>query len=133
VSSSANPPTTRIAWVDTAKAYGIVLVFYGHFAEKWALLGNDAALLQWKLIYAFHMPLFFFLARYVFHAPAQNLGTHIRRGLILRIAPAVLFNLLAALYIIIRRAASGVDVEAPDILFGVLRLASGKPGINFLT
>ncbi|MBI5137061.1 MAG: acyltransferase family protein [Nitrospirae bacterium] len=119
--------------MDTAKAYGILLVFYGHFAEKWGVLGSDAALLQWKFIYAFHMPLFFFLAGYVHRPEPRTLGEHLYRGLLLRIIPAFLFNLLAALYLIGRRAAAGVETEAPGILFGVLRLFSGKPVINFLT
>lgn len=46
----------RIEWIDMAKGYGVILVILGHFGlEK---LG------YW--IYSFHMPLFFFLAGYVF-------------------------------------------------------------------
>jgi acyltransferase len=44
----------RIAWVDHAKALGILLVVLGHTAGL-----PDFAM---KLIYSFHMPLFFFLS-----------------------------------------------------------------------
>jgi len=56
----------RIAWIDAARGIGIILVVYGH-----ALRGQMAAhlyptsaasLWQDRLIYAFHMPLFFFLS-----------------------------------------------------------------------
>lgn len=55
---------SRSAWVDVARGLGIILVVYGH-----ALRGNygpfDAASwqgVQDRLIYSFHMPLFFILA-----------------------------------------------------------------------
>ena len=60
------PEGVRLAWVDTARGLGIVLVVLGH-----ALIGLfDASLLPrsgwpWRLyyaVYAFHMPLFFWLA-----------------------------------------------------------------------
>jgi fucose 4-O-acetylase-like acetyltransferase len=57
---------TRINWIDYAKGLGIVLVVMGHAlrGELAAAQGNDLFLAQqidaW--IYAFHMPLFFFLS-----------------------------------------------------------------------
>ena len=58
--------STRVMWVDTAKGFGIVLVVFGH-----AMRGLVSAnLMTWTpaarfvdaWIYAFHMPLFFFLS-----------------------------------------------------------------------
>ncbi len=48
----------RIEWIDTAKGIGIVLVVVGHtsFVPK-AMI---------NLIFAFHMPLFFFLSGCVY-------------------------------------------------------------------
>lgn len=48
---------TRISWVDVCRGIGIILVLFGHAidAEKNRIL-----------IYAFHMPLFFFLSGVVF-------------------------------------------------------------------
>ena len=46
----------RVAWVDMAKGYGIILMLIGH------LHVNE--LMVW--IYSFHMPLFFFVSGYLF-------------------------------------------------------------------
>ena len=60
------PQQERLAWVDTARGIGIILVVYGH-----ALRGHETsgafdpswqADVQDAVIYSFHMPLFFFLA-----------------------------------------------------------------------
>ena len=56
----------RVVWVDTAKGFGIILVVVGHVLRG---LGNGH-LIAWTeqarfvdaWIYAFHMPLFFFLS-----------------------------------------------------------------------
>ena len=52
----------RFSWLDAAKAYGIFLVFYGHIMYQMAEAGFAAAMIQMKLIYSFHMPLFFVLS-----------------------------------------------------------------------
>jgi len=52
----------RIDYLDTAKAIGMYLVYYGHFIEKLYYAGSIAAFSELKLIYSFHIPLFFFLA-----------------------------------------------------------------------
>lgn len=66
----------RVLWLDRAKGLGIVLVVFGH-----AWLGAQAAGLippdrlfdtVEKLIYNFHMPLFFFLSGFTFEASARR-------------------------------------------------------------
>lgn len=66
----------RVLWLDAAKGYGIVLVVFGH-----AWLGTQAAGLMpadrlfgtvEKLIYNFHMPLFFVLAGITFEASVRR-------------------------------------------------------------
>lgn len=58
------------AWPDIAKGIGILLVVYGHVARGVAKAGLpiDKALFEAldALIYAFHMPLFFFVSGYLF-------------------------------------------------------------------
>ena len=56
------PVSARIDWLDIAKAYGVFLVYYGQLVEAVSEMGNEAALVQQKLIYAFHMPLFILLS-----------------------------------------------------------------------
>ena len=61
----------RNAWVDYAKAIGIILVVYGHVARGVFNAGlpmdEDNYLLIDSIIYSFHMPLFFFLSGLYFN------------------------------------------------------------------
>ena len=96
MSSVADPQRQRIFWLDAAKAYGMILVFYGHFVERVYQTGNEAALLQERLIYAFHMPLFIFIAGFFARPEAGRLWAFLKRGLLTRILPALFFSLLIA-------------------------------------
>jgi fucose 4-O-acetylase-like acetyltransferase len=65
---TSSPPShgPRIGWVDTAKGLGIILVVLGHVlrglvASNILTLTPTAAFID-AWIYAFHMPLFFFLS-----------------------------------------------------------------------
>jgi fucose 4-O-acetylase-like acetyltransferase len=68
----------RDAWVDYAKAIGIVLVVYGHVARGLYNAGIplDAALYERvdSIIYSFHMPLFFFLSGLFFFHSLRRRG-----------------------------------------------------------
>lgn len=59
---TATATKSRIASVDIARFYGIVLVYYGHIVEQVMYTGSAEAAVQYKLIYSFHMPLFFLLS-----------------------------------------------------------------------
>jgi fucose 4-O-acetylase-like acetyltransferase len=56
----------HIEWVDYAKGIGIILVVYGHVARGVLNAGlavdSEFVMLIDRLIYSFHMPLFFFLS-----------------------------------------------------------------------
>ncbi|MFQ5417611.1 MAG: acyltransferase family protein [Myxococcota bacterium] len=84
----------RSLGLDVARGLGIALVFYGHFMEKLAGAGSDPAQLQWKWVYAFHMPLFFFLAGIFWRprraGPARWLGGKLRA----RLLPVASFSAL---------------------------------------
>lgn len=90
---SARP---RIEWLDTAKACGMFLVFYGHFVERVYDLGNQAALAQQKLIYAFHMPLFVVLAGVLARTGPElpALGAFLKRQAASRLLPVLFFSVL---------------------------------------
>ena len=67
------PTGGRDAWVDYAKAIGIVLVVYGHVARGVFNAGIPMDLPLYErvdsIIYSFHMPLFFFLSGiFFFHS-----------------------------------------------------------------
>jgi fucose 4-O-acetylase-like acetyltransferase len=53
---------SRLSWVDIARGIGIITVLYGH-----AISGDSFR----HILYAFHMPLFFFLSGIVFN-PQKN-------------------------------------------------------------
>lgn len=85
----------RIEWIDMSKGYGVILVIIGHFGING--LGN------W--IYSFHMPLFFFLAGYVFKSeiPIKEFFLRKVKGLIIPYIflglGAICFNILLMLYV----------------------------------
>jgi len=68
----------RDAWVDYAKAIGILLVVYGHVARGVynADIPLDVALYERvdSIIYSFHMPLFFFLSGLFFFHSLRRRG-----------------------------------------------------------
>ena len=68
----------RNAWVDYAKAIGIILVVYGHVARGVFKAGipMDGELYQLvdSIIYSFHMPLFFFLSGLFFYTSFNRRG-----------------------------------------------------------
>ena len=85
----------RIFWLDAAKAYGMFLVYYGHIVERFYQIGgNQAALLQDRLVYSFHMPLFFFLSGFFARQRPDSLGTFLGKGLLTRLLPVVVLSLL---------------------------------------
>ncbi|MDE3011855.1 MAG: acyltransferase [Pseudomonadota bacterium] len=70
--------TMRTPWIDTAKGIGICLVVYGHVARAIMASGiasGDPVLTSIDaMIYSFHMPLFFFLAGFLFPATLERHG-----------------------------------------------------------
>src|SRR5690554_4443884 len=69
----------RNAWVDYAKAIGIILVVYGHVARGVFNAGlpmdEELFVLVDSIIYSFHMPLFFFLSGLFFYDSLMKRGT----------------------------------------------------------
>lgn len=67
----------RIKWIDVAKGIGIILVVYGHVLR--GLVGSSVNInniffeINDKLIYGFHMPLFFILSG-LFVERSKNIG-----------------------------------------------------------
>lgn len=124
--------STRIAWVDLAKAYGIGFVFYGHFAEKLKDLGNPIAFWQFKLIYSFHIPLFFILAGYVSKNSNADFPDFLKQGFMGRIVPALFFNLLVMTISIFRDLLLR-SLDPTTYIIGVLQFAKGYPSFNVVT
>ena len=74
-------PANRMKWIDLARGIGIILVVYAH-AARGLVLSKALPPTGWPIdidtvIYAFHKPLFFVLAR-------LKIGRGVARGLTTR-------------------------------------------------
>lgn len=97
---AAAPPPGRFEWVDVARGIGILLVTYGH-ALRAQMSSNNVdprwnAPVQDAVIYAFHMPLFFFLAGlFVQRAVARGAKSFFATKVETLIYPYVLWSLVS--------------------------------------
>ncbi len=64
----------RIKWVDTAKALGLFLVFWGHILYG----GSEVAGVINRAIYSFHMPMYFILSGYVLKPDSKTFGAYLK-------------------------------------------------------
>lgn len=81
--------TKRLSWIDICRGIGILLVVYGH-----ALDGNGLR----YLIYAFHMPLFFFLSGIVFHHKKyESFWIYLKKDIRRILIPYLIFAFLSLL------------------------------------
>jgi len=90
--AASSPP--RIDWLDKARAYGMFLVFYGHFVETVSRGDNAAALLQQKFVYAFHMPLFILISGFLARSEMPRLGAFLKKQAASRLLPVLFFSIL---------------------------------------
>lgn len=111
----------RNAWVDYAKAIGIILVVYGHVARGVFNAGlpmdQDDYLLVDSVIYSFHMPLFFFLSGLFFYDSLVKRG---KAGLIINkvdtiIYPFIVWSLLQGLIEVVLSSYTNGDVTLGQV------------------
>lgn len=110
----------RIHWIDITRGIAIILVIYGH------LFSSDH---QRYLIYAFHMPLFFFISGMVFKPTGskpflQILVKYAKQLLI----PYYIFAVLTYLFALISQTATFSLNDAAYQAFGIL-YGSGRDGM----
>lgn len=117
----------RIIYLDAAKAFGIFLVYYGHVLDRLYDGGADAAYIQLKLVYSFHMPFFFFLSGIFWKPNDQTAGAAIGKKFKTRIVPTLFFGLIAIpLWMAAKTPASEMLTRASGYI-------SGSPAFNWLT
>lgn len=132
--SEENARKKRIAFLDVARFYGIVLVYYGHIVERIMYLKNPAATAQYKFIYSFHMPFFFLLAG--FAAPPDKVflpvRVFLRREAASRLVPYVFFTLvLVVLSLFFAGHFVVADLStAKGYLVGTIATLTGFPAFN---
>lgn len=93
---TTNNVAPRIAFIDIARFYGILLVYYGHVIES--VMNQKVAIAgaQYKFIYSFHMPLFFVIAGFVAKDITQDTRAWqtLMKLLHGRIVPYIFFTIL---------------------------------------
>ena len=118
----------RISYLDTAKAVGMYLVYYGHFIQKLYYAGSTSIFPELKLIYSFHVPLFFFLAG-IFWKPANmSFGLIFVNKFKTRIMPTIFFGIIAIPWFLFLDKFS---VEA--VLVKAKAYIMGQPELNWVT
>ncbi len=124
--------SNRNYWIDNAKAIGIIAVFYGHIVENIFLHYNPISHIQLKLIYSFHIPLFFVLSGYFSHVPDSNFRKYLTIKFVKRIIPVISFNLLIVpIYLLDMIIKNKINILA--LLLPLLQLLGGYPILNFVT
>ena len=92
------PMDRRIYWVDFAKSFGVFLVFWGHtLLYGGGQFGNDVN----KIIYSFHMPMFFILSGYVAKPESTPFRQFVKKRFARVLLPAlILYIITLPLYFI---------------------------------
>jgi fucose 4-O-acetylase-like acetyltransferase len=72
----ATAGTTRFEFVDALRGFAIVLVVLGHALQYGAADPDENAL--FRLIYAFHMPLFMFISGFVYSGAKRSVSEEVR-------------------------------------------------------
>lgn len=129
----------RLPWLDAAKAYGMFLVYYGHFVEKIAKLQSFSietiAFSHFKFIYAFHMPLFFVLSGLTYTRKEKSLLLFLYEKFLTRILPAIFFNLLPLGIEFLKSSVNQTTsiVNLYSLREILIKLFTGYPFGNFIT
>lgn len=102
-----NSQRGRLLWVDNLKTLGIVLVVFAH---------NKINLSAIQLIYAFHLPLFFFLSGVLYNGEKYGFVDFVKRKFHARIKPYFILSAVTYLFWVavviplsVRGEAHGVD------------------------
>ena len=106
----------RIYWIDNAKVMGIYLVILGHL--------RLASPFVTQVIYAFHIPLFFFLSGMLF-SPATSRQVLVRKSFDRLMAPYFLINVFFLMMHMAVRAGKKLQKKSADnhshLAYAVLR------------
>lgn len=133
----ASPAAPRIPMIDIARFYGMMLVYYGHVIERLMYLGNATAATQYKVIYSFHMPLFFILAGFIAKPAVFEMGWRdfLKNRWTSRLVPFLFFNAaLAILAIVVPRDFPPFPLNSPgDFALGAARTLVDLPVFNIPT
>jgi len=131
--SAESPFKERVYWIDNAKAFGIIALFYGHVVEKIFLTYSSVAYLQYKLIYSFHISLFFILSGYIAKQPESNIHSFIKDKFMSRFIPFVFFNILILPVYLISDVIMQKKIDLEQLIVTSMLLIRGAPVFNPMT
>jgi acyltransferase len=123
----------RLYLLDAARALGVVLVYYGHLVSEAYEGGNQAAFLHYKLIYSFHMPLFFFISGYFYPKQYSDFLPFFRSRILLRLVPVLLFAAIGLLFWSIYQLGWEGRIDLPVIAWKALGYLRGIPELWLIT
>ena len=118
----------RIVYLDTAKAIGMYLVYYGHFIEKLYYAGSTSVFSELKLIYSFHVPLFFFLVGIFWKPDSSPFWLIFVKKFKTRIMPTLFFGIIAIPFFLFLDKFSVAEVFAKAMAY-----SQGQPKLNWVT
>lgn len=101
----------RLSWIDIAKGIAIILVVVGHFIQSY---GKDLDFLL-RLIYSFHMPVFFVISGLTFNWNSKAL-IFIKKKVKALLFPYILFVIITFVYNVIAALLKGQLSEELEIL-----------------
>ena len=128
-----NNNSERVYWVDAAKSIGIFLVFYGHIVEFVQQQGSLIAFSQFKFIFSFHMPLFFFIAGFFYKRRYQSTKKEIITLFYKRILPVLLFGAATIPFWMIYQYFKYSDIRYMVLLWNSLHYIHGETRLNDVT
>lgn len=123
INASSLPSANRIGWIDTAKGLGLLLVVYGHF------LSCAADSFIFKVIYSFHMPMFFMLSGFLVKPLKQSLGGYIHKKTITLLAPPIISIMLMLPLFFIEMRMRNIQMSAAEI-FATIFYYNGRVAFN---
>lgn len=110
---SQEPDAERIEWIDVLKGMGIIIVVVGHVWVE-----------PRRLIFWFHMPLFFFISGRLFRSPLSWLG-YARKKTARLLAPYLCFLVLLSIPEALRWF-SGLTADPPSTTPGAVMVRVGQ-------
>lgn len=115
---------SRIKWIDTAKAIGILLVVIGHL--------DGLPFTVKKIIYSFHMPLFFIISGYLFNENYvySSFFVFLFKRIKTLLVPYYFFGVLSIPYFLIYNFLFSEEIFKFDVIVGFLLGSRSKLWIN---
>lgn len=124
MNSTQTTTLQRIHWLDTAKAIGIFLVILGHLSFPQDMM---------DVIYAFHMPLFFFLSGITFKKDG-TVGFFLKKKTRTLLVPYAFFSaVLFAFWFFVGRRFGADAAQSCDATSALLQILYGINSSSYVT